>query len=303
MHGVRTMHILFENHDMNPQNHKATSMNMQFHIGTVVFMFLMLIWVNLSFADPAHHDLSMPSAAAASASGNPNIPIKSEEILPKSDSERQVAAPNTALSSENTSLPKGFDASADRVWEEIQEQIPSLMESCGNAGLTSLGVDFYYDAKGNIFKVQFGYMVKDGVGSLSGSSENNTDDIVAVKQCVANKLSKVKFNIDVTNDIIELFSTKDKKVLSIPWYGEFSFGYRYDEHRLTTVTSYAIGRKDQSSKFWKCRKHGCNTPYLNRPFLSNNEIEIIKKDIIDLMGKLPVDSKTMMSPGLLGTTE
>lgn len=276
---------------------------MQLHIITLGLMFIMLLLVNISFADPVHHDSGIPSAAAVPATINQNNPIKAEVITPKSGSERQGVELNTVLASENTSLPKGFDASADRVWEEIKKQIPSLMESCGNAGLTSLGVEFYYDAKGNIFKVQFGYIVKNGVGILSDSPESNMDDIVLVKQCVANKLYKIKFNIDVTNDIIELFSTEDKKVLSIPWYGNFNFGYRYDEHRLTTVSSYAIGRKDRSSEFWKCRKHGCKTPYLNRPFLSNNEIEIIKKDIIDLMGKLPVDSKSMMLPGILGTTE
>ena len=209
---------------------------------------------------------------------------------------------NSASASDNSALPKGFDASAKRVWEEIEEKVPPIMESCGNAGLTTLGVNFYYDAKGYIFDVGFTYYVKDNVGKLSGTPGSNTDDIIAVKKCVANHLSKVKFNIDVTSDIIELFSSKDKNVLSTLWYGEYTLSYRYDEHRIAGATSYHIGSKSMSSKFWKCRKHGCHTPYENRPFVSNKEIEIIKKDIIEIMGNLPVDYKTMMSP-IKETTE
>ena len=269
-------------------------------IAVVALMVFLWILPNSAFADPAQHETAAPSDVAETAAVQPAAPLKTDNPSSKEVQKSQENASPPATDAENASLPKGFDASADRVWQEIQENIPPIMESCGNAGLSTLGMDLYYDAKGNIFKIGFGYIVKNGVGTLAGSPELNEEDVVSIKQCIANQLSKVKFNIDVTGDIIELFSSKDKKVLSTAWYGTFSFGYRYDEHRFVGVTSFAIGRPDRSAKFWKCRKHGCNTPYRDRPFLSNKEIEALKQEIVELMGKLPVDSKTMMYPGILG---
>ena len=236
------------------------------------------------YAEPQQNNVNVPSAATNAASNDST----------KSQQDHLDTNPESAPVAQNPALPKGFDASADQVWSEIKTQIAPLIESCGGDGLTSMGFDLYFDAKGNIFRLLFTYSVEDGKGSFPGDAEFKKH-VSSLQGCIGNKLSKYKFNIDVTNDVIELFSQKGNKVVSRVWYGEYSFGYRYDEHRLVGVTSYNIGRESSRSKYWKCRKSGCLNK-LNDKLVPNKNIELMKSDIVELMHHLPADYQTIMAP-------
>ena len=233
------------------------------------------------FADPAHQDDKTPSATTTA------------DPVPQAD-QRQILQAENSANAKIAEPPKGFNASANQVLQETKTNIVNLIESCGNAGLTTLGLEIKFDAKGNIFKVSFTYSVKDGKGNLAGTQEF-ADDVSSLRNCIGDKLYKYKFNIDVTDDVIELFSQKGNDVITKLWYGSYSFGYRYDEHRMAGLTTYNIGDKAYTAKHWRCRKHGCKYK-LNDKFISNKEIESIKREIIDLMRQIPVDNKTMMAP-------
>ena len=202
--------------------------------------------------------------------------------------------PENPATPQKPELPKGFKASADQVLQDIDTNFGTLIESCGNAGLTTLGFEIDFDAKGNIFEVSFTYSVKNDRGHLAGT-EDFVDDVSSLRSCIGKKLYKHKFNIDVTDDVIELFSQKDNKVITKLWYGSYRFSYRYDENRIAGLTTYNIGNEAETAQNWRCRKHGCKHKFTDK-FVSNKEIESMKAEIIELMHKLPVDRQTMMAP-------